>query len=289
MSQNERILVTGASGNLAQLTLAALLKAGQNNLIATTRDPEKVNALGNDGVDVRSADFKTPSGLAGAFKGATRLLLISTTDVGASRVEAHKNAVTAAKAAGVKHIIYTSCPNSETSTAIMAPDHAATEKFIKESGLKYTFLRMNCYAQFLMLALPAAIESGTLFGCAGAGKIAYVTREDCARAAAGVLINASQFENTSLDVSGPEAYSYADVASLVSEIKQTKVVYQDLSPEDYIVARVKTGLPELYAKWFASFELSVRRGDSATVTDAVKKLSGKPPAGLPEFLKANLN
>jgi NAD(P)H dehydrogenase (quinone) len=288
MSQNERILVTGASGNLAQLTLAALLKAGQKNLLATTRDPEKVNALGYDEVDVRSADFKTPSGLASAFKGATRLLLISTTDVGASRVEAHKTAVTAAKAAGVKHIIYTSCPNPETSTAIMAPDHAATEKFIKESGLKYTFLRMNCYAQFLMLALPAAIESGTLFGCAGTGKIAYVTREDCAKAAAGALINASQFENTSLDVSGPDAYSYADVASLVSEIKQTKVVYQDLSPEDYIAARVKTGLPELYAKWFASFELSVSRGDSAAVTDAVKKLSGKPPAGLPEFLKANL-
>lgn len=288
MSQNERILVTGASGSLGQLTLAALLKAGLNNLIATTRDPAKLRELVTKGVEVRSADFKIPSGLAEAFKGATRLLLISTTEVGASRVEAHKNAVTAAKAAGVKHIIYTSCPNAETSSAIMAPDHAATEKFIEESGLKYTFLRMNCYAQFLMMALPAAIDSGTLFGCAGTGKIAYVTREDCAKAAGGALNNARQFENTSLDVSGPAAYSYADVASLVSEIKQTKVVYRDLSPEDYIAARVKAGLLELYAKWFASFELSVKKGESAAVTDAAKKLSGEPPVGLPEFLKAHL-
>ena len=288
MSQNERILVTGASGQLAQLTLSTLLKAGQKNLIATTRNPEKVNALGYDEVDVRSADFKTPSGLANAFEGATRLLLISTPDIGASRVEQHKNAVTAARAAGVKHIIYTSCTNPETSPAIVAPDHAATENSIKESGLKYTFLRMNCYAQFLMYSLPAAIETGTLFGCAGTGKIAYVNREDCAKAAAGALINAGQFENTYLNVSGPEAYSHADIASLVSDIKHTKVVYQDLSPEDYKAALVKTGLPELYAELFASFDLSVKNGDTAAVTDAVQKLSGKPPARLPEFLKANL-
>ena len=287
MNQNERLLVTGASGQLGQLVLRALLGAGQKNLIATTRDPGKVTALEYEVVDVRSADFKNPSGLANAFEGATRLLLISTPDIGASRVEQHENAVTAAKAAGVQHIVYTSCTNPDTSPAIVAPDHAATEKFVKESGLKYTFLRMNCYAQFLMYSLPAAIESGTIFGCAGTGKIAYVTREDCAKAAAGALINASQFENTYLEVSGPEAYSYAQVASLISEIKQTKVVYKDLTSEDYKAALVKSGLPELYAELFASFSLSVKNGDAETVTGTVKRLSGKSPAGLRDFLKAN--
>ncbi len=287
MSQNERILVTGASGNLGLLTLNALLEAGQTNIIATTRDPAKLSELSNKGVEVRAADFKDPSGLADAFRGATRLLLISTTDVG-SRVEHQRNAVTAAKAAGVKHIIYTSWPNPETSLAAVSPDHAATERFIKESGLKYTFLRNYTYAENLMYSLPAAIASGTLYGCAGAGKNAFVTRQDCANAAAGALINAARYEDTYLNVSGPEAYTYSEIGALVSEIKQQKVVYQDLSPEDFKAAIVTAGMPDMYAQLFVTIDLAVKNGEIETVTDTVEKLSGKKPIGLREFLQATL-
>jgi NAD(P)H dehydrogenase (quinone) len=287
MTASERILVTGASGNLGQLTLAALLKAGQKHLIATTRDPVKLHELATQGVDVRSADFKIPSGLADAFKGATRVLLISTPDTG-ERVEHHENAVTAAKAAGVKHIMYTSLVSLEKSIALVAPDHTATEKHIKESGLKYTFLRNNTYAENLLFSLPGALEAGTLYGCAGNGKVSYVTRLDCANAAAGALINASDYENTVWDITGSRAYSYGELAGLVSEIKNKKVVYQDLSAEEYQAVLIKSGLPEKYASLFASFDLSTRHGDVATVSDAVQKLTRKPPMGLPEFLKANL-
>jgi NAD(P)H dehydrogenase (quinone) len=287
MTASETILVTGASGKLAQLTLAALLKGGQNNLIATTRDPSKLDGLSTKGVDVRRADFKNPAGLAEAFEGATRVLLISTPDTG-ERVEHHKNAVTAAKAAGVKHIMYTSLVNLEESIAVVAPDHTATEKDIKESGLKYTFLRNNTYAENLLFSLPGALETGTLHGCAGNGKVSYVTRLDCANAAAGALINASDCENTVWDITGSQAYSYAELAALVSEIKNKKVVYRDLSTEEYKAVLIKSGLPEKYASLFASFDLSTKNGDVAMVSGAVRKLTGKQPMGLPEFLKTNL-
>jgi NAD(P)H dehydrogenase (quinone) len=101
-------------------------------------------------------------------------------------------------------------------------------------------------------------------------------------------MHASKFENSVLDVTDSDAYSYADVASLVSDIAKTTVVYQNLSPEDYIAARVEMGLPELYASWFASFELGVKKGDFAVVTNAVQRLSGEPPMSLAQFLKTHL-
>lgn len=283
MNQSGRLLVTGASGQLGQLTLRALVDAGQTDLIATTRQPEKVNALGFAGVTVRSADFNDPSGLPRAFEGATRLLLISTPDIGASRVEQHKNVVSAAKTAGVKHIVYTSCTNPESSPAIVAPDHAATEKFIKESGLKYTFLRMNCYAQFLMFSLPAAVKSGKLVGCAGTGKIAYINREDCAKAAAGALINASRFENIHLDVSGPDAYSHDDIASLISKITRKQVVYQDLSPDNYQAELVKTGLPELYASCLRALISPSSKGTRRPLLTRLKGCMGNHRCGFRSF------
>lgn len=107
MGKNETILVTGASGQLGRAVLRSLLKQGQTRLIGTTRSPEKLADFAQKGVEIRAADFDQPDGLAEAFKGASRLLLISGTEAGA-RVQQHKNAIDAAKKAGVKHIVYTS-------------------------------------------------------------------------------------------------------------------------------------------------------------------------------------
>src|SRR3989344_104739 len=288
MASNERILVTGASGHLGQLVLENLLKSGQKDLIGTTRSPDKLAHLTQKGVEIRAADFNNISSLVEAFRGATRLLLISTADIG-QRIEQHKNAIDAAKKAGVKHIFYTSWPNTERSPALVAPDHAATENFIKESGLKYTFLRNNPYTQNLFYSLPNAIESGKLFGCAGDGKVSYVMREDCAAAAAGALINAEKYENTYFDITGPKAYSYPELLNVLNEVTGKKVTYIDISPEDFKAGAISSGLPELYAQLFVSFDLAAKQGDSGLVTDAVQKLSGKPAADIHAFLKANFS
>jgi NAD(P)H dehydrogenase (quinone) len=287
MNRNERILITGASGQLGQAVLQTLLKQGQTNLIGTTRSPEKLADFAKKGVEIRTADFAQPEGLADAFKGAARLLVISGTEVGI-RVQQHKNAIDAAKKAGVRHIMYTSLVNAEKSIAAVAPDHVATESHIKQSGLQYTFLRYNTYSENLLFSLPNAIETGMFYGCAGDGKVAYVTRQDCANSAAGALINAARYENTVFEITGPASYSGAEVASLVSEIKNKKIAYKDLSPEEYKAALIKSGLPEHVAELFVSFDLSTKHGDVASVSDAVEELSGEAPHDLRSFLKVAL-
>jgi uncharacterized protein YbjT (DUF2867 family) len=71
--------------------------------------------------------------------------------MGEERFTLHRNAIDAAKAVGIKHIIYTSlsfCGGAEGSTSVaqVAQAHLKTEAYLKESGLTYTILRMASYA-----------------------------------------------------------------------------------------------------------------------------------------------
>jgi len=288
MNTNERLLVTGASGQLGQLVVEALLQAGQTNLIATTRQPENLAHFARRGVEVRVADFNQPESLVSAFAGATRLLLISTVDVG-SRIPQHKAAIAAAQTAGVQHIIYTSTPNPDHSPSVVAPEHAATEQLIRESGMTYTFLRNNLYAENLFYNLPTALKFGVLLGCAGDGKAAYVHRSDCAAAAAGALLQAEKFSNVALDISGAIAYTHSELAELVANVTGKDLVYSDVSPEEFQAALVPGGLPDPFAQLFVGFDLAMQQGDLAAVTDAVQKLSGHTPQDITEMLRRGLN
>lgn len=281
----QTVLVTGASGHLGQLVLAELVKNKKTNIIATTRDISKLNSLASQGVSVRSADFNNSEALVKAFEGADKLLLISTDAIGA-RLEQHKNAINAAKKAGVKHIIYTSWPNPTTSKALVADDHAATELLIKESGLSYTILRNFYYANNLLHSLPNAVAMGAIYGTAGKGKVAYVTREDCAKAAAGALESTS-FENKVYDITGPRAITTDELAGILSEVVGKKIPYVDLTEADFKAALVKSGLPELWADVYVSFDVANKLGEEEKVSSAVKELSGHSPQDIADFLLAN--
>jgi NAD(P)H dehydrogenase (quinone) len=203
-------LVTGASGHLGQLVISNLLethKIPASKIIATTRNPEKLADLAAKGVNVRAADFDDTANLAEAFKGATRLLLISTDvlDRPGHRLVQHRNAIAAAEKAGVEHVLYTSLQKADTSAVSFAPDHVGTEKALANSNLNgWTLLRNSWYFENLFYALPHAIKSGTWYTAAGEGKIAHIAREDLARAAAAALASDKGGKNTYTLTGGKE-------------------------------------------------------------------------------------
>jgi NAD(P)H dehydrogenase (quinone) len=132
--------VTGATGHLGRLVVAALLDRGvpAQSIIAAVRSPEKAADLAAQGVQVRHADYARPATLGPALQGADRVLLISGTP--GDRVAEHANVIDAAKEAGVDLIAYTGILNADTTTMLLAADHQATEQLIKDSGLPYAFL-----------------------------------------------------------------------------------------------------------------------------------------------------
>jgi len=281
---NLPLLVTGASGNLGRAAVEELLARGATRVIAGTRDPAKLADLAARGVEVRKVDFDDAN-LAAALSGVERMLIVSTDGIG-RRVAQQTAAVSAAKTAGVKHIVYTSAPAARPDTdAGLAPEHFWTEVAIAASGLDFTILRNHMYAENNFMDLPQAVASGQLYGLVGDRGTSYVTRGDAARAAAGALLSA---EGKSIeDVTGPAAVTNAVRAQLAAEISGKPVAVIELQPADLKAGMVAAGLPEGFAEALVAFQRDAVSGHHGVVTDTVERYSGRKPQALADFLRAN--
>ncbi|WP_342381048.1 SDR family oxidoreductase [Myxococcus stipitatus] len=281
------LLVTGASGQLGRRVVELLLESHHGPLIVTTRAPAKLADLAARGVIVRKADFDDAASLDAAFAGAQRLLLISTDalDVPGRRITQHQNAVDAARRAGVRHIVYTSLTRPEPDSPVtIAKDHWATEQSLEKSGLGFTVLRNNFYADLLLHSLPRAVATGQLVAATGTGATAFVTREDCARVAVAALVSAFDGKRT-LDVTGPAAVSHEELARLVSKLTGRPVQYLAVDAASLTAGMVSHGLPAPLAEAIASFDVAVAEGRMDKPSPAVAELTGGAPASIASFLE----
>lgn len=266
------LLVTGASGQLGRRVVELLTEQGAN-VIAASR-----SGAAYKGATARKADFDDPAGLDKAFQGVDRALIISTDAIG-RRTGQHRNAIDAAKKAGVKHIVYTSLTNPENSPAIFAPEHVVTEKMLKDSGVSHTILRNNIYTDMLLMKLDHVAASGHLGGLAGNGGVGYVTRDDAARAAAAALASASTATVT-YDITGPAIITQAELAGIVSRIAGKPVSYVAIAPET-----LRQALSREIAELVVSLEFAISQGKLAVATGDVKKLTGREPQDVESFLE----
>jgi NAD(P)H dehydrogenase (quinone) len=278
--------LTGANGQLGRLVIKHLLTlVPADQIIATTRKPESLADLAAQGVVVRRADFTDPTTLPTAFAGATRLLIISTDIIG-QRVEQHKAAIAGAVAAGVGHIVYTSAPgaNPNASHPILA-EHGQTEVALAASGVQWTALRNSFYAEALKDMAGLLLVNGQLLIPEGTAKHSWVTREDCARAAAGALAG-KLTDLGPVDVTGPEALSFADLAQRFSSISGHTVAAQVLPEQEILAQVVAKGVPQEAAGFVVGFVSWVAREVSTTPTDTVERASGTRPSPVDVVLRS---
>jgi NAD(P)H dehydrogenase (quinone) len=283
------IAITGAAGHLGRLTAQLVLdRVPAGEVVLVTRRPDAIADLADAGATVRHGDFDDPSSLAGTFDGCERVLLIST-DVLGNRVAQHSAAIDAAAASGVGHVLYTSGEKAGGPLPlVVAYEHGATEQAIRDRGLRCTALRNGLYAEFQVGAAARAFASGRLVHNNGDGRTAYVSREDCAAAAAAVLTTDGH-EDRVYDITGPELVSQADLAALVAEITGRPVEAAAIDDEAAAQARVDVGLPPEMARAYASFGTAIREGVLNTVSSAVHDLTGRAPRSLREVLEAHLS
>lgn len=274
------ITVTGATGNLGRLVIDALLDRGvsPDRIVAAVRDPAKGSDLAARGVQVREADYNRPETLATALAGTSRLLLISSSQVG-RRVEQHRNVVNAAVAAGVELIGYTSILNATGIGMILAEEHKATEAIVCESGLPYVLLRNGWYVENYTENLAPALENGAFIGSAGEGRIAAATRADFAAAAAAVLTG-DGYAGKIFELGGDSAFTMAEFAAEVSRQTGRTLPYQDLPADEYAKILISSGVPEPFAEVLADSDLGVARGDLDTDTGHLRALIGRPTTPL---------
>ncbi|CAN7291049.1 SDR family oxidoreductase [Pseudoxanthomonas sp. LjRoot143] len=286
------LLVTGASGQLGGAVVRHLLDTLQfpaERLIATSRNPDALSDVAARGVTVRTADFDQPGTLATAFEGADRLLLVSTDALmePGKRLTQHRTAVQAAVEAGVPHVVYTSLPSADISHVSFAPDHWGTEQALSASPLTWTVLRNGWYFENLAYTLPGALASGEWASASGDGRIAYIARDDLARAAAAALASGDT-TNRILTLTGAQAHSARDIAARVAALTGKPLSVVDITPAQQIEGLRAHGFPPVLADVFASFDVATAAGDLGEVTDDYVRLTGQSPTALDAWLPANL-
>src|SRR5947209_7028556 len=272
--------LTGANGHLGRLVLKHLLtRVPANQIIATTRDPQKLADIASLGVIVRRADFSNPATLAAPYAGSTRLLIISTYVVGKS-VELHKAAIAAAVEAGVKHIVYTSTPHADPdSTNPLLADHGQTEVALAASGVSWAALRNSYYTELLKDFIDLLLVNRQLLIPEGSARHSWISREDCARAAVGALTGKLATTGP-VDVTGPEALSFADLASRLSSLSDHQITAHPLSDQEIIARVIAKGVPVDAARSTVRLISWIAHEASSTPTDIVERASGIKPTSI---------
>lgn len=286
---DRRPLVSGASGQLGRLTAELLVAAGAEPILVT-RTPEAVADLG---CETRFGDYAKPDSLRDAYAGAERLLLISGSDL-ETRTDQHRAAIAAAASVGVRHVVYTSGLSPQPpNPAVISPSHHATEEALAASGLAWTVLRDSLYSEYQVPEATQAIAAGALTHNRGDGRIAYVSRQDCAAVAAQVLTG-SGHEGRVYDVTGPVLFTARELAALYGELGGREVRDDALDDEAFteLLAGASGGSDDEHARYgaqlVASFGRSIREGYMASRSDAVERLTGRPPRTLRSVLEAAL-
>ena len=289
-----KLLLTGVDGNLGSIAAKKLLEIEtKDNLIFCGYNPDVLKKYADMGIETHITNFNKTEGLKEAFANADRLALISMPFVGPKRQKAHRQAIDAAKAAGVKQIIYTSLVNAadETNPSVEKKDHIYTENYIKDAGLDYIFLRNSQYAEAMITNYFTYVKGdGVLKNSQGDGKMAYISRVDCGKAVAYALHRGSEYHEAILNINGLELMTISNFIEYGNEATGNHVSYQEITDEENYQVWDAMGVPRttdgnfdedseapFSSDGMVTFAQAIRLGKMDTFTDDFKKLTGDDP------------
>ncbi len=278
-----KVMITGATGHFGSKVVEYVLASDFSGDVAVSvRTPEKAQDLKDKGVEVRQGDFDQPESLD--FSGVDRLLIVSTDGDNETRKRQHKAAVDAAVKAGVPHIFYTSLVHADTSELVLAEVHKATENYIKESGVTYTFLRNNWYLENELAAVKATMSGAPWVTSAPDGRVGWVLREEYAQAAAKALVGDGH-ENKVYELSG-QPLSQSEFAAMLSRVLDINVPYKEVSDEAYAQMLIDNGTPEGIAGFVVAIQQGIQTGALDVESDDLATLLGHEPTSAEDGIKA---
>lgn len=298
----KKILLNGVDGNFGKRAASILLeKWNHEDLIFAAPTEKGLDTYRELGIETRIADFNDPLTLSKTFSGADTVILISMPFVGPKRRTAHKNAIDAAVAAKVNRIVYTSIVGAGTEDidTYEVNDHVWTEAYMKQQPIHYLFMRDSQYAEAMVSNYVNALENtnGVLANNMGDGKMAYISRDDCAKAAAFAAM--SDWEDRVVDVNGAELLTIAQFLQIASDVTGKKVEYKYIDDDAQYAFFDSIGVPRTTEEMWSSkaknfpfcsdgmvtFGRAIRQNQMAVWTDDFEKLTGDKPITVKEIFK----
>jgi NAD(P)H dehydrogenase (quinone) len=272
--------ITGSTGAVGGRVAAAL--AGSDfrlDLRLLVRDAARAPDID---CDVRVCDYADEDAALAALRGVDTLLMVSGAEAQDRRAQ-HRTFIRAAARAGVGHIVYTSFSGAAAdATFTLGRDHHDAETAIRESGMAFTFLRDNFYADLLPFF---ADEQGVIRGPAADGRVAAVARADVADAAVAVLRDPAPHAGSTYTLTGPEALTLTEVAARAGAVLGRELRFEDETVEEaYASRKAAYGAEQWQLDAWVSTYTAIADGSCAEVTEDVRRLTGRPARTIEEAL-----
>lgn len=286
------ILVTGATGQLGASIIESLLKkTNADHISVLIRDASKAEAFTAKGLKVVMGDYADYPAMVAALQGIDKLYLVSGTDI-VHRTAQQANVIRAAKAAGVKHVLYTSFQRKKDTknSAIegISASHIETENALKASGLTYTLLQHGLYADIIpAFAGEQMLERKSIYLPAGDGRVSFALRADLAEAEATILLDETgKFDNKAIELTGAETTSWEEIAAMISEITGTEIRYIAPTAEEFISTLTGAGVPAEFAAFLSAFNQAIAAGEFEEVSTELEMLLGRKPLNVKVLLQS---
>ena len=297
-----KILLNGVDGNFGGKAAAVLLeKWPHENLVFAAPTEKGLEKYKDVDVEKRIADFNDEEGLVKAFTGIDTMVLISMPFVGPKRRAAQKRALDAAVKAGVNRLVYTSIvgagePDIDT---YEVNDHVWFEAYVKEQPIHYLFLRDSQYAEAMVSNYINAYTNtdNVLANNMADGKMAYISRDDCAVACAYAAM--SDWQDRVIDVNGAELLTIGEYIAIANDVTGHDVKYVAISDDEQYAFFDSIGVPrttdDMWAQTATNFPFcsdgmvtfgrAIRQNQMAVLTDDFEKLTGRKPLTVREIFE----
>jgi len=276
------ICITGAGGTVGSEVLKQLNSTGSPSRAAYF-STEKADRARADGIDAVVIDYNQPETLQQAFDGCDKVFLLGPNDLAQTQLEL--NAVEAAKAAGVQQIVKQSVMGAEAESYSLAHVHRPVEKAIEASGLAWTFLRPNAFMQNIETFMSETIRAeGAFYSASGDAKISHVDVRDIAAVAVQALTGTGH-EGRAYTLTGPEAFTYDEVATALSAALDRPIAHVSLPHDDLKAAMLASGMPEPLADRMLDLERYYRDDGASGISEDVRRITGSDHRRLQDFVR----
>jgi NAD(P)H dehydrogenase (quinone) len=266
------IAVTAVSGQLGRAIAQALLDMKLDQpIIGLARTPAKVTGLG---IDVRPGDYDQPDDLKASLAGVHTLLLVSGLAAPDVRIQQHRNVIDAARAAGVRKIVYTSIQGLEAGTPFspVVQSNRQTEADVRNSGLIWAIGRNGIYIEPDVEYIDTYRARGEVANSAGSGKCGYTTRAELARAYA-ALLTTDGHDGQTVNLNGTPI-TQAELVAHLNRAFGAQLTYREMTPAAYVADRTAE-LGDFYGPIIAGIYEGIRLGANDTPGD-VAAITGRP-------------
>ena len=274
------ILVTGASGNVGQEVVRALLARGAR-VIAADHKQARVGALFGDSVPAVRLDFLDRATWPAALDGATHMFLMRPPAI-ADVARSLNPFVDAARACGVDHVVFLSVAGAGKNRIV---PHRKVEDHLRARGDHHTNLRPGFFAQNLQSAYrDDIVRDDRIYVPAGTRPVNWIDVRDVAEVAALVLGEPEQHRGQSYSLAGPGPVPWSEVTDALTAALGRPIRYEPASVLGYVRHLARRGLPRGAILVQTMLHVLLRFGQGATVDATLERLLGRPGRGVREYI-----